>query len=109
MPRQSAELGRTGLGAGAGCIRLRPIHDVLFDAGARLRPWDRQILHAPSIAGAPLVTKYLLDRGADPICFCCSVVILSWRPSSRSVPTLARALKPRPPWRSVGSAPAWRS
>ncbi len=40
--------------------------DVLFDAGARLRAWDRTILHGPSIAGAPLVTKYLLERGADP-------------------------------------------
>jgi len=41
-------------------------YDVLFEAGARLQAWDRGILHAPVIAGAPLITKYLLERGADP-------------------------------------------
>jgi ankyrin repeat protein len=46
--------------------RIIAAFDILFEAGARLRAWDRTILHGPSIAGAALVTKYLLERGADP-------------------------------------------
>ena len=37
--------------------------EVLLDAGATL---NITILHAPTIKGARLVTKYLLDRGANP-------------------------------------------
>lgn len=46
--------------------RLIAIYDVLFELGARLRAYDRDILHGPAIAGAPRVAKYLLERGANP-------------------------------------------
>ena len=46
--------------------RLVATYGVLFEAGARLRPYDRDILHGPAIDGTARVTKYLLERGADP-------------------------------------------
>ncbi len=46
--------------------QLIAIYDVLFELGARLRAYDRDILHGPAIAGAPRVAKYLLERGANP-------------------------------------------
>jgi len=42
------------------------IFDVLFEAGAQLRPYDNQVLYWPVSQGARKVTKYLLDRGANP-------------------------------------------
>jgi ankyrin repeat protein len=42
------------------------ILDVLFEAGAQIRNYDIEILHAPVIEGAEKLTKYLLDRGANP-------------------------------------------
>lgn len=42
------------------------ILDVLFEAGAQLHSYDSTILHAAAIEGAKSITKYLLDRGADP-------------------------------------------
>jgi cytohesin len=46
--------------------RLIAVYDVLFETGARLRAYDRDILHGPAIAGAARVAKYLLERGANP-------------------------------------------
>ena len=46
--------------------RLIAIYEVLFEAGARLRTYDREILQGPTIAGTVRVTKYLLERGVDP-------------------------------------------
>ena len=46
--------------------RLIAIYDALFESGARLQPYDIEILHGPAIAGAPRVAKYLLERGANP-------------------------------------------
>lgn len=46
--------------------RLIVVYDILFETGARLRANDRDILHAPAIAGASRVAKYLLERGANP-------------------------------------------
>ena len=46
--------------------RLIAFYDVLFEIGARLRSYDRDILHAPAIKGAARVAKYLLERGANP-------------------------------------------
>src|SRR5262249_14925105 len=42
------------------------VYDLLFEAGAQLRANDREILIYPAFAGLQKVTKYLLDRGADP-------------------------------------------
>ena len=42
------------------------ILDVLFQAGAQIRGYDRAILHWPVMQGAKKVAKYLLDRGANP-------------------------------------------
>jgi ankyrin repeat protein len=42
------------------------ILDVLFQAGAQLRGYDSQILFWPVSQGSKKVTKYLLDRGANP-------------------------------------------
>ncbi|MHC4269709.1 MAG: ankyrin repeat domain-containing protein [Planctomycetota bacterium] len=39
--------------------------ELLFNAGAEIRPDDNSILHGPVIAGAKNVTKYLLDKGAN--------------------------------------------
>ena len=41
------------------------ILDLLFEAGAKIQPYDLDILHGPVITGAKKVTKYLLDRGAN--------------------------------------------
>ncbi|MGQ0556954.1 MAG: ankyrin repeat domain-containing protein [Nitrospiraceae bacterium] len=46
--------------------RIVAIYDVLFELGARLAAYDRDILHHSSIGGAPHVAKYLLERGANP-------------------------------------------
>lgn len=46
--------------------RLIASYDALFKAGARLRAYDQDILHGPAITGSARVTKYLLERGADP-------------------------------------------
>jgi len=46
--------------------QLIAVYDVLFDAGATLRGYDRDILHGPAIAGSVRIAKYLLERGADP-------------------------------------------
>ncbi len=39
--------------------------ELLFNAGAEIRPDDSNILHGPVIAGAKNITKYLLDKGAN--------------------------------------------
>ena len=39
--------------------------ELLFNAGAEIRPDDSNLLHGPVIAGAKNVTKYLLDKGAN--------------------------------------------
>ncbi len=39
--------------------------ELLFNAGAEIRPDDSNILHGPVITGAKNVTKYLLDKGAN--------------------------------------------
>jgi len=46
--------------------RIIAIYEALFELGARLRSYDRGILLTPAYLGAPRVTKYLLERGANP-------------------------------------------
>jgi len=46
--------------------RVIAVYEVLFEAGAQLRAYDRDILHAAAIGGAPRIAKYLLERGANP-------------------------------------------
>ncbi len=42
------------------------ILEVLFQAGAQIRSYDSDILHGPVSRGAMKLTKYSLDRGANP-------------------------------------------
>ena len=46
--------------------RIIAIYEALFELGARLQSYDRGILLTPAYLGAPRVTKYLLERGANP-------------------------------------------
>ncbi len=46
--------------------RIIAVLEELFKAGATIRSHDDDILDSSAIAGASLVAKYLLDRGANP-------------------------------------------
>jgi ankyrin repeat protein len=46
--------------------RIIATYDVLFELGARLAAYDREILITSSLGGAPRVARYLLERGANP-------------------------------------------